>query len=142
MTVGPTISGWAPIAQASGAVAVGLTEADSGTPTIEVASVLSELVEGYLLGDLESMATEIQPKVTGAVGYPMVMAVLSGSELLATLSSDVSQTSRIEAYWGTYMAKLDRRYGDLGEIAAEARAQRHRSQLPEPPRGACGARRA
>ena len=48
----------------------------------KVASVLENLVEGYLFGDLESMATEIEPKEIGACGYPIVMAVLSGSELL------------------------------------------------------------
>lgn len=65
---------------ASGAAAVGLTTTASAPSTITVADMLSNVVRGYLLGDLESMATEIQPKPMGGVGYPMVMAVLSGSE--------------------------------------------------------------
>jgi hypothetical protein len=50
--------------------------------------ILEVLIEGYLLGDLESMATEITPKEVGAVGYPMAMAGLAGSELLGALTSD------------------------------------------------------
>ena len=118
-TSNPAVSGWAPTAGASGAVAVGLTSTAESRPTIPVAKMLTRVIEGYLLGDLESMATEIQPKEMGAVGYPMVMSVLSGSELLGAMTSDASQTNRIQIYWRTYMAKVDPRYRDLGEIASE-----------------------
>jgi hypothetical protein len=105
---------------ASGAVDIGLTTIrPAAPPTISVQKVLDNLVGGYLLGDLESMATEIPPKPVGAVGYPMVMSVLSGSELLGTLTSNAKQANRIEMYWGTFMAQIDPRYGDLGEIASE-----------------------
>jgi hypothetical protein len=75
------------------------------------------LIEGYLFGDLESMATEIKPKPIGAVGYPIVMAVLAGSELLGALTSDGSAGNQIQHYLHTYMAKVNEKYGDVGEIA-------------------------
>jgi hypothetical protein len=55
----------------------------------------------------------------GAVGYPMVMSVLSASELLGALTSDASQTNRIRAYWENFLVRIDLRYGDLGDIASE-----------------------
>jgi hypothetical protein len=115
---GPAASGMVASAGASGAPPIGLTQA-KGRPTIPVSSVLTNLVEGYLLGDLESMATEVQRKEMGACGYPMVMAVLSGSELLGAMTTDAAQDDRIEAYWKTYMAKIDPLYGYLGKIASQ-----------------------
>ncbi|HEY3945730.1 MAG TPA: hypothetical protein VGL78_10920 [Solirubrobacteraceae bacterium] len=96
-------------------MAVGLTSADDGRLTIPLDRLLQHGIEGYLFGDLESMATEIQPKELGAVGYPMVMAVLSGSELLGALTSKGG--NRIETYWTTYMAQVDWHYEYLGKIA-------------------------
>ena len=87
--------------------------------TIPLDNVLEVLVEGYLLGDLESMATEINSKEIGAVGYPMAMTVLAGSELLGALTSDVADTNRIEEYWTIHLATVNKTYGDLGEIASD-----------------------
>jgi hypothetical protein len=109
-------SGVAPIVGASAAVAVGLATKPDGSPTIPITNVLDVIIEGYLLGDLESMATEIEPKEIGAVGYPMFMAVLSGSELLGALAG--GSGDRIENYWTSFMARVDPRYGYLGEIAS------------------------
>lgn len=89
--------------------------------TIPIESALGQLIEGYLLGDLESMANEVTLKEIGAVGYPMVMAVLSGSELLTALATDEKKDNRIETYWTRYMAKVDVRYGDLGGSPASWR---------------------
>ena len=75
------------------------------------------LVEGFLLGDLESMATEIKPRRSAQSATPWRWSVLAGSELLGALASD--KANRIEHYWTTYMAEVDRKYGDLGEIATE-----------------------
>ena len=119
LTAGTAVSSLGVTPGASAAAAIGLTETDEGSLTIPVAKVLEGVIERWLLGDLESMATEIQPKESGAAGYPMVMSVLSGSELLGTLTSDVSQNNRIEAYWANFLNKIDPRYGDLGEIASE-----------------------
>ncbi len=114
----PAASGMVASAGASGPATIGLTQL-GGTPTIPVSGVLANLIEGYLFGDLESMATEVQLKEIGACGYPMVMAVLSGSELLGAMTSDAAQDDRIETYWKTYMAKVDPRYGYLGKIASQ-----------------------
>lgn len=111
-------SGMAEMAAASGALAAGMAQSDAGL-TIPVGSVLENLIEGYLLGDLESMATEVQSKEIGACGYPMVMAVLSGSELLGAMTSDIAQGDRIESYWKTYMAKVDPLYAYLGKVASQ-----------------------
>lgn len=110
-------SGMAASAGASGAHGIGLTQPE-GKLTIPVSSVLANLIEGYLFGDLKSMATEIQPKKMGACSYPMVMAVLSGSELLGAMTGDVAQNDRIETYWKTYMAKVNPLYAHLGKIAS------------------------
>jgi len=118
ITISAAASGTAPVIGASAAVAAGLSTPGDGAPTLPVASMLKYVIEGYLLGDLESMATEIRLKEFGAVGYPMVMAVLSGSELLGALTTDVSEDNRIETYWKTYLAQVDPKYGDLGKIAS------------------------
>jgi hypothetical protein len=112
------VSGYAGTVGASAAAAVGLSQTETGL-TIPLQQMLSVGVEGYLLGDLESMATEIAPKEIGACGYPMVMAVLAGSELLGALTSLAAQTNRIAAYWDTFMARIDPRYGYLGSIASD-----------------------
>lgn len=100
-------------------MAVGLTQADDGRLTIPVERMLQHGIEGYLLEDLQSMATEIQAKEMGAVGYPMVMAVLSGSELLGAMTSTAKEDNRIEAYWQAYMAQVEPRYEYLGKIAKQ-----------------------
>ncbi len=114
----PTVSGILAGAQASGPVAIGLSNA-TGKLTIPVASVLGNLVEGYLFGDLDSIADEVQTKEVGACCYPMVMAVLSGSELLGAMTSYASPDNRIEQYWQNYMAKVNPLYGYLGKIASQ-----------------------
>jgi hypothetical protein len=100
---------------ASGGPPAGFVATAAGPLTIPLANVLKVVVEGYLFGDLESMATEIKPKEIGAVGYPMAMTVFSGSDLLGALTSD--NGNRIQEYWNTYMAQVNELYGDLGKIA-------------------------
>ena len=88
---------------------------------LTVERVLENVVECYLFGDLDdSMKTEITLKQCGSVAYPMVMAVLSGSEMLGALSSDAKKTNRIATYWREYMARIKWRYSELAEIAAQA----------------------
>lgn len=119
-------SGVGYVAGASGAAAVvGAASASDGpsaalgggTGTMSVPDVLVQVVEGYLLGDLQSMRTEIKPKEMGAVGYPMLMAVLAGSELLGKLTADTGDP--IERYWKTHMARVDERYADVAAIAKD-----------------------
>ncbi len=107
---------------ASGPTAVAGTGGGSaagpgGGLALKVDDVLKHVVEGYLLGDLDSMSTDIRPKAVGAVCYPMLMAVLAGSELLGQLAVDGGDA--IQRYWATYMARIDDRYGDVAEIAKD-----------------------
>ena len=71
---------------------------------------LEQFIEGYLLEDLNSMApiSLAEVKRYGAVGYPMVMTVLSGVELLGVLTSRATFTpangaARFGEYWRNYM---------------------------------------
>jgi hypothetical protein len=112
-------TGIASIPGASAAVAVGLHETPEGRITIPLRQMVEYAIDGYLLCDLESMVTEITLKEVGACGYPIVMAVLSGSELLGALTSRAVKTNRIETYWRTYMARVDSRYTYLGKIASQ-----------------------
>ena len=101
--------------------------------TVSVSNVLDRVVEGYLLGDLESMATEIRDKEVGAVGYPIVMAVLAGCELLGAMTNE-KKHNLITSYWKAFMGEVDERYAYLGEIATDLRAERHRAPVPQPRR--------
>jgi hypothetical protein len=108
-----------PASRASGPLALGLKSSAHAPTRLDVSDVLGYVIEGYLLGDLESMKTEIKPKEMGAVGYPMVMSVLSGSELLAALATG-AKSKLIKRYFKEYMARIDRRYSDVAELAGAA----------------------
>jgi len=71
---------------------------------------LEQFIEGYLLEDLNSMApiSLAEGKRYGAVGYPMVMTVLSGVEVLGVLTSRAKFNSengadRFGEYWRNYL---------------------------------------
>ena len=73
---------------------------------------LEQFIEGYLLADLRSMAPiRLAPdKLYGAVGYPMVMSVLSGIEVLGVLTSrarfDKEQgPARFSEFWKQYTVR-------------------------------------
>lgn len=104
---------------ASGPLEIGRRSSPRDPTRIRVEDVLGYVVEGYLLGDLESMKTEIRVKEVGAVGYPMVMSVLSGSELLAALATD-AKNNLIKTYFETFLSRIDERYADVAELAADA----------------------
>lgn len=55
-------------------------------PTLD--EFLKRNVEGYLLGDIKSMSG---PQPAGGCGYPLLMTVCSGIELLGALSSNLAQ---------------------------------------------------
>ena len=71
---------------------------------------LEQFIEGYLFEDLRSMAPIKLPpgKRYGAVGYPMVMTVLSGIEVLGALTSKAqfspgNGAARFGEFWRGYM---------------------------------------
>lgn len=70
---------------------------------------LERFVEGYLFGDLRSMAPIKPPDGQyGGVGYPMVMTALAGVELLGVLTSDEefsphSGRKRFREFWQSFL---------------------------------------
>lgn len=86
--------------------------------TLSLDTCLSVVIEGYLLNDLKSMKDDIEWKDLGAVCYPMLMAILAGSELLGRLTG--GNTSRAVAhYWTTFMSQINPLYADLEAVAQE-----------------------
>lgn len=82
-------------------------------------------VDGYLLGDLQSMAniTVPQGKTYGGVGYPMVATTLAGMELLGQLlMPDIDPfdpdcgNDYFLNYWNNYFSKNNPTYTGLGRI--------------------------
>jgi hypothetical protein len=67
---------------------------------------LNTVVEGYLLPDLASMTDDIEWKERGAVCYPMLMAVLAGSELLGRLAGGKGN-GEVEHYWNEFMSRIN-----------------------------------
>jgi hypothetical protein len=87
-------------------------------PGLGLADCLDLVVEGYLFGDLDSMANEISMKEMGAVCYPMMMAVLAGSELLGGLTGG-PKDGEVAYYWRNSMATANAAYGHLGQLAQD-----------------------
>ena len=60
---------------------------------------LARHVDGQILGDLEAMATLAASGGQGGVGYPIVMTVFSGCELLGRLMVPGNTRAAFVAYW-------------------------------------------
>jgi hypothetical protein len=97
----------------------GTLSAVTTNPTYPLADFLDDVVGGYILGDLQSMDRYVpDDKDSGACGYPMVMAVLAGSELLGLLAGvGTNHKDRLVGYWQRHMKQVRPRYADLGEVA-------------------------
>lgn len=85
----------------------------------------NHFVEGYLLGDLESMAEVVVPvgKIYGGVGYPMVATTLAGMELLGELLMPNTNpfnpylgNSYFLNYWDNYFVQQNPAYTGLGML--------------------------
>lgn len=86
---------------------------------------LKQFVDGYLLGDLQSMAAVVVPsgKIYGGVGYPMVATTLAGMELLGELlmpNTDPFDPNQSNVYflnyWDNYFVQCNPAYTGLGRI--------------------------
>ena len=75
----------------------GTALADSGRMTVN--EFLARHVDGQILGDLEAMATLAASGGQGEVGYPIVMTVFSGCELLGRLMVPGNTRAAFVAYW-------------------------------------------
>jgi hypothetical protein len=89
-----------------------------GAPQLDLDECLRVVVEGYLFGDLDSMKNEVTMKEMGAVCYPMMMAVLAGSELLGALTGG-RKDHEVEHYWKHWLSKVEPKYGELGRVAQD-----------------------
>ncbi|NTV41355.1 MAG: hypothetical protein HGA61_03730 [Candidatus Moranbacteria bacterium] len=88
---------------------------------------LEQFVEGYMFGDIENMLKIKleEGRNYGACGYPIMMTVLSGMELLGDLLSEKSIKPNSELgnenflkFWDKYFCKCNPKYkiSDGGEI--------------------------
>lgn len=89
---------------------------------MEINKFLEKNIEGYLFCDVEKML-EIKLKNNeseGACGYPIVMTILAGMELLGFLLgnkekfSDKSGNEYFKNYWKNYFCKLNKKYAING----------------------------
>jgi len=92
---------------------------------MDIDKFFGQFVEGYLFGDLQSMANVTVPrdKTYGGVGYPMVATTLAGMELLGQLlmpNADKFDPNRgndyFLNYWDNYFSKNNPEYTGLGRI--------------------------
>jgi hypothetical protein len=92
---------------------------------MKLSDFLAQFVEGYLFGDLKSMA-KIKLAASqqfGAAGYPMIQSALAGVELLGYLLmpneddfNDRMGATYFSNYWDNYLAKEDSAYAGLAKI--------------------------
>ena len=90
----------------------------AGAEALSLDGFLERVIEGYLLGDLRAMTTEIKPKEGGELGdacFPTVMAVLAGSELVGDVAN--GGHGGVEYYWTRFMKEIDPRYRQLAPVA-------------------------
>ena len=70
-----------------------------------------ELLDSYLLGDLETMVIEIGPRKSGGLGYPSMQTILSGMELLGrVLSGGKEDRQAFNFFWDNYFVKENQQY--------------------------------
>ena len=108
-------SGTAFVPGASGLGADVLAEPGHRPPIVSLDEILTVVIEGYLFGDLASIRSKTTLERLGSCGYPIVMSILTGCELLGALTTD--DNSRIEHYWRRYMARINPKYDHLAKIA-------------------------
>jgi hypothetical protein len=91
-----------------------------------VNNYLEKYIDGYLLCDLESIAYDISPKKhPGAAGYPLILTICSGMELLgALLRPKIGEKYDEELgikyfghYWKHYLSKINPEYDKYGDAA-------------------------
>ena len=86
---------------------------------------LEQFIEGYLFEDLQTMS-QITPdpaRPYGAVGYPMLMTIMSGMELLGGLLVSANQdykprgnSANFKNFWDKYFSREFPKYATLGGL--------------------------
>lgn len=69
---------------------------------IERGKTLFDLLDRYLIGDLETMVNEVGQKNCGGLGYPVVHSVVSGIELMGLLISGKTKEEGFNFFWEHY----------------------------------------
>src|SRR5713226_2228254 len=87
---------------------------------MELREFLKTVIDGYLLHDLENMVTFTPKEGTdGAMGYPIMVEIIAGMELLGALlmtdTIDFSTEGKdgnnyFKNYWDNYFSYLDPTY--------------------------------
>lgn len=73
---------------------------------IEKANEFFNLVDNYLLKDLNTMILEIEPReFGGGVGYPAIHSIVSGMELLGLILSGKKDKPAFNIFWNDYLEK-------------------------------------
>lgn len=100
--------------------------APGAAASFDVKSYLEPYIDGYLLCDLESIAYTIpSDKHPGAAGYPLILTICAGMELLGALlrpsiKDKFNEDDGIKYfghYWKHYLSKVDPEYEKYGEVA-------------------------
>jgi hypothetical protein len=84
--------------------------------TISLDDYLGKIIEGFLFGDLDAMGA-VGSKPNGSLNYPIMMAVLAGTEVLGTIIGTSKEGAAVEYYWKEYMSRVNPAYEHLGELA-------------------------
>lgn len=94
--------------------------------SFQLQEYLEKYIDGYLFCDLKSIATKIPANLhPGAAGYPMILTMCAGMELLGallrpTLKDKFNEDQGIKYfghYWKYYLSKTNPEYKKYGEIA-------------------------
>lgn len=94
--------------------------------SFQLQEYLDKYIDGYLLADLESIATRIPSNLhPGAAGYPMILTLCAGMELLGALLRPPNKEKFNEDdgiryfghYWKHYLSKVNPEYEQFGEVA-------------------------
>jgi hypothetical protein len=92
---------------------------------MDIKDFLTQVVDGYLVRDLESMSPILakEGEVGGGVGYPMLMTIISGIELLGSLLTavefdpeDRKYEARFKHYWDNYLQAQNPNYSGFSNI--------------------------
>lgn len=84
---------------------------------------MEQFIEGYLLCDLKKMQeVELKDDETmGACGYPMLMSIMAGIELLGALTKNekynhLNGDTYFSNYWNTFLCEINHEYKPFGKF--------------------------
>lgn len=82
--------------------------------TINIVESFFNLLDKYLITDLDTMIIEIPARESGGVGYPAIHSIVSGMELLGfVLSEGLRDEKAFNYFWDNYFIIDNPNYEDL-----------------------------